>query len=268
MLTMGVDIGSTACKCVILKDGKEIISKAVVSLGTGTTGPKRVVREALAHKGLIIEDIDRTMVTGYGRLTFEDADNQKSELSCHAKGINFLFPSVRTVVDIGGQDVKILSITAKGTLANFVMNDKCAAGTGKFLDVMARTINVQVTELGDIGLSATGEVNISNTCTVFAESEVISKLSTNVKVEDLVAGIHRSVAKRVAALAFRNGIIPEVAMSGGVALNKGVVALLSEELQIKIMVHEDCQLAGALGAAILAAEELTRGVASSRRTDS
>lgn len=260
MLTMGIDIGSTSCKCIILEDGKKIIAKAIVSLGTGTSGPKRVFRDALAQQDLGKSDIDRIMVTGYGRFTFDDADNQKSELSCHAKGVNFVFPSVRTIVDIGGQDVKVLRVNAKGRLENFVMNDKCAAGTGKFLDVMARILNIQVSELGDIGLRATDEVSISNTCTVFAESEVISKLSSNVEIENLVAGIHRSVAKRVAALAFRNGIVQSVAMSGGVALNKGVVALLSQELKSEILVHADCQLAGALGAAVLAAEEVERGV--------
>lgn len=258
MLTMGIDIGSTACKAVVLQDGKEIISKAVISLGTGTSGPKDVFEKVLTDKNLSKEDLNRVLVTGYGRFTFDEADNQKSELSCHAKGVNLLFPTVRTIVDIGGQDVKVLRVSPKGTLENFVMNDKCAAGTGKFLDVMARIINVGVDELGDLGLKATDEVSISNTCTVFAESEVISKLSTNIQIENLVAGIHRSVAKRVAALAFRNGIVPDVAMSGGVALNKGVVALLSQELKVDIMVHEDCQLAGALGAAVIAHEELQK----------
>lgn len=260
MLTLGIDIGSTACKCVILRDGTEIISKAIVPLGTGTSGPQSVFEQALAQQNLVKADVDRILVTGYGRFTFEAADSQKSELSCHAKGVNFLFPSARTIVDIGGQDVKVLRVNAKGMLENFVMNDKCAAGTGKFLDVMARIINVSVAELGDIGLAATDEVSISNTCTVFAESEVISKLSTHVKIENLVAGIHRSVAKRVSALAFRNGIVPDVAMSGGVALNKGLVALLGQELKSQILVHEDCQLAGALGAAVLAKDELIRGV--------
>ena len=260
MLTLGIDIGSTACKCIILKEGKEIIAKAIVSLGTGTSGPQAVFEQALAQRNLVKADIDRIMVTGYGRFTFDAADSQKSELSCHAKVVNFLFPTARTIVDIGGQDVKVLRVNAKGMLENFVMNDKCAAGTGKFLDVMARIINVSVADLGDIGLAATDEVSISNTCTVFAESEVISKLSTHVNIENLVAGIHRSVAKRVSALAYRNGIVPEVAMSGGVALNKGLVALLGQELKSQILVHEDCQLAGALGAAVLAKDELIRGV--------
>lgn len=258
MLTLGIDIGSTACKAVVLKDGREIISRALIQLGTGTSGPKDVFVLVLNKAGVSREQIKRVMVTGYGRFTFEEADSQKSELSCHAKGVNFLFPSVRTIIDIGGQDVKILKVSPKGLLENFVMNEKCAAGTGKFLDVMARIVNVRVDELGEIGLKATEEVSISNVCTVFAESEVISKLSSNVRIENLVNGIHRSVAKRVSALAFRNGIIPDVAMSGGVALNQGVVALMEQELKTDIMVHPDCQLAGALGASVLAYEEFIK----------
>ncbi len=258
MLTMGIDIGSTACKGIILEDGNKIVARAVVSLGTGTKGPKKVFEDALAVNCLTREDIQRIMVTGYGRFTFDDTDSQKSELSCHAKGVAFLLPSARTIIDIGGQDIKVLRVKAKGILENFVMNDKCAAGTGKFLDVMAGVINVKTEELGNIGAEATEEVSISNTCTVFAESEVISKLSANVRIENLVAGIHRSVAKRVAVIAYRNGIVKDVAMSGGVALNKGVVSALGQELKTEILVHADCQLAGALGAALFAWEELTK----------
>lgn len=258
MLTMGIDIGSTACKCIILRDGQDVIARAVVPLGTGTVGPSRVFGEALAVNNLKRSDIDRILVTGYGRFTFDETDSQKSELSCHAKGVSFLLPSARTIIDIGGQDVKAMRVSTKGMLENFVMNDKCAAGTGKFLDVMAGILNVKTAELGDIGEGSTEEVSISNTCTVFAESEVISKLSSNVKIEDLVAGIHRSVAKRVAALAYRNGIVRDIAMSGGVALNKGVVTALGQELKTNILVHQDCQLAGALGAALFAWEELLK----------
>jgi len=260
MLTLGLDIGSVACKCIILKDGQEIIARAVVPLGTGTSGPQKVFQDALDVQNLTRADISRILVTGYGRFTFDDTDSQKSELSCHAKGISFLLPSVRTIIDIGGQDIKVLRVNAKAMLENFSMNDKCAAGTGKFLDVMAGILNVKTRELGKIGEEATHEVSISNTCTVFAESEVISKLSTGVKIRDLVAGIHRSVAKRVATLAYRNGIVKDVAMSGGVALNKGVARALSQELKTEILVHEDCQLAGALGAALLAREEMIKGV--------
>ena len=256
MLTMGIDIGSTTCKSVILQDGEEILAKSVVSLGTGTSGAQRVFEEVLNARKLKRADINRILVTGYGRFTFSESDAQKSEIMCHAKGISFLLPEVRTLIDIGGQDVKALRLSEKGTVLNFVMNDKCAAGTGRFLDVMARILDVKTTELGRIDEKATEIVSISNTCTVFAESEVVSKLSSNVALPDLVAGIHASVAKRVAGLAFRNGLVPRIAMSGGVALNQGVVRALARELEAEILVHGDCQVAGALGASLYAYEEL------------
>ncbi len=258
MFTVGIDIGSTTCKSVIINDGSIIVGRAIVPFGTGTIGPKRVYQSVLDSCGLSRDDIERTLVTGYGRFTFDDADNQKSEMSCHAKGVNFIIPSARTIIDIGGQDAKALRINPNGMLEDFVMNDKCAAGTGKFLDVMAGILNVKVADLGIISEHSQVEVSISNTCTVFAESEVISKLSMNVAIEDIIAGIHRSVAKKVAALVYRNGIVKDVAMSGGVALNKGVVGAMRKELKTDILVHEDCQLAGALGAALFAWEEAVK----------
>jgi len=256
MFTMGIDIGSAACKCVILKDGKNIAGKAVFPLGTGTKGPQKVFEMALADAGICREDLNRIMVTGYGRFTFDPADSQRSEITCHAAGIHFLLPDVRTVLDIGGQDIKVLRLNDRGGVENFVMNDKCAAGTGRFLEVMARVLNVKTEELGALSMQSTQEISISNTCTVFAESEVISKLSSGVSLPDLVAGIHSSVAKRAVALAYRNGIEREVAMSGGVALNSGIVAALTKEIKMPIQVHELSQFAGALGAAIHASREL------------
>ncbi len=258
MYTLGIDIGSTACKCIILSDGKEIAGKGLYPLGTGTIGPKMVFESALKDAGLTREDIHTVLATGYGRFQFDGADSQKSEMTCHATGIHFLMPSARTIVDIGGQDIKALRLDAQGRLDNFVMNDKCAAGTGRFLDVMAGVLNVKTYELGPISDDAQSVVSISSTCTVFAESEVISLLSNNVRIPDLVAGIHASVAGRVAALVFRNGIVPDVTMSGGVALNHGMVRALSAELKTPITVHPLCQYAGALGAALIAYREATK----------
>ena len=252
ILTLGIDIGSTACKCVVLEDGTRICSRAVVPLGTGTKGSAQVYEQALEEAGLTEQDLALRAATGYGRFNFARADVQRSELNCHAAGIHLLLPEVRRVIDIGGQDIKVLSLTDTGSLNNFVMNDKCAAGTGRFLNVMAQVLNVKTEELGEIDEQAQQVVSISNTCTVFAESEVISKLSADVAIPDLVAGIHASVAKRVAALALRIGIVPPVAISGGVALNKGVVRALERELNTGILVHEDCQFAGAIGAAVFA----------------
>jgi predicted CoA-substrate-specific enzyme activase len=253
---MGLDIGSTACKSIILRDGEQILARSVVPLGTGTVGPRKAFGEALDLAGVARSEIDRILLTGYGRFSFDDADGQMSEVSCHARGIYFLLPSVRTVVDIGGQDVKALRLSEKGALENFVMNDKCAAGTGRFLGVMAGVMNVKTEDLGALSEGATEEVSISNTCTVFAESEVISRLSAGVRLADLTAGIHASVAKRVASLVFRGGVVRDVALSGGVALNRGVVRALARELKIDVLVHPDCQMAGAIGAALFARQQL------------
>ncbi len=255
LLTLGIDIGSTACKCVVLKDGAEIMSKAVVPLGTGTVGALQVYERALELAGISEEELAIRAATGYGRFGFEHMDIQRSELNCHAVGVHFLMPEVRTVIDIGGQDIKVLRIAPAGSLSSFVMNDKCAAGTGRFLSVMAQILNVKVEELGSIDAHAKEAVSISSTCTVFAESEVISKLSANVALPDLVAGIHASVAKRVAGLVFRNGLECPVTISGGVALNRGVVRALGRELSAEMLIHEDCQYAGALGAALVAYRE-------------
>lgn len=258
MYVLGIDIGSTASKAVIMNEKREICAKAMIPHGTGSIGPQKVYDTILEKSGLSKDDLSMILATGYGRFVFPDADDQKSEISCHAKGIFFINPEIRTIIDIGGQDVKAIRLNEKGIIANFTMNDKCAAGTGRFLENMAKILNVNTVDLGDIAQKATQPAEISNTCTVFAESEVISKLSNNVKIEDLVAGIHKSVAKRVASLAFRNGITEVVAMSGGVALNKGIVSALEQEIKKPIFVHEDCQLFGALGAALFAVEELEK----------
>ena len=185
------------------------------------------------------------------------ADKQMSELSCHAKGASFLFPEVHTVIDIGGQDVKVLHID-NGAMTNFQMNDKCAAGTGRFLDVMARVLEVKVEDLGRLGAMSTKKVGISSTCTVFAESEVISQLSMGTDKCDIIDGIHRSVAHRVTGLAHRIGVVPDVVMTGGVAQNQGVVNALQEELGVEIKTSPLTQYNGALGAAIMAWQAASR----------
>lgn len=259
MYTLGIDIGSTSSKAVILRDGAELAAHAVEPLGTGTAGPGRVLKKVFALCGLSQPEISYTVVTGYGRMNCDAADEQISELSCHAKGIHFLLPTVHTVIDIGGQDAKAMSITDKGLLAAFQMNDKCAAGTGRFLDVMARVLNVEIGELGPLSQKSSHPVSISNTCTVFAESEVISQLSSNVPIEDIAAGIHSSVAKRVAGMSLRLDRTPDVAMSGGVALNIGVVHAMEQEMGCHILVDPLCQSAGAIGAAVLAWEKRRKG---------
>ena len=250
--TMGIDVGSTASKCVIMKDGAEIVAKSLVAVGTGTSGPARAIAEVLENAQMTREQMDFVLATGYGRNSLDGlADMQMSELSCHAKGAAYLFPDVRTVIDIGGQDVKVIEIE-NGQMRNFVMNDKCAAGTGRFLDVMARVLEVRVEDLGDLGDKSTKEIGISSTCTVFAESEVISQLAAGTDKCDIIAGIHRSVAGRVSGLCNRVGVRDRVVMTGGVAQNYGIVQALENQLQHEIFTSPLTQYNGALGAALFA----------------
>ena len=243
IFTLGIDVGSTASKCIILKDGKEIVGKSLIDVGAGTSGPNRAIEAVLEDAGLKKEDMAFTLATGYGRTSLMDgiADKQMSELSCHAKGAYFLFPKVHTVIDIGGQDVKVLRVE-DGVMTNFQMNDKCAAGTGR----------------GRLGAMSKKQVGISSTCTVFAESEVISQLSMGTDKCDIIAGIHRSVAHRVTGLAHRIGVVPDVVMTGGVAQNQGVVDALEAELGVKIYTSPLTQYNGALGAALMAYQVASR----------
>ena len=256
--TLGIDIGSTASKCVMLADGKEIVAKSLITVGAGTSGPQRAIDAVLTEAGMGKEEIAFILATGYGRNSLENfADHQMSELSCHAKGAAFLFPQVRTVVDIGGQDVKVMRVE-NGAMTNFQMNDKCAAGTGRFLDVMARILEVDVNDLATLGAQSTKYVGISSTCTVFAESEVISQLSQGTDKRDIINGIHESVAGRVAGLAHRVGVQDQVVMTGGVAQNVGVVKALSAQLGHEVHTSPLTQYVGALGAALFAYKRATR----------
>ena len=250
LIVLGIDIGSTTSKCVLMNENKEIIAKQLLVAGIGTDGPGQAVEALFSETGLSWEDISFTVATGYGRLTYDRADDQVSELSCHAAGTNYLLPDVRTVIDIGGQDVKVLSIDGNGRLLNFIMNDKCAAGTGRFLDVMAGILKVDIDELGGHALKAETPSSISSTCTVFAESEVISQLARGEDRDRVIAGICESVANKTASLAKRIPIKPELAISGGVSKNDGVIKFLELKMGHKIFRHEDAQFAGAIGAAI------------------
>ena len=251
---MGVDIGSATTKCVIMRSGEEITASAVYPGGTGTSGAERAVQAALADAALSIGDMDNIIATGYGRNTFKPASKNYSELSCHARGAFFLCPGVRTVIDIGGQDCKAIKLTEGGMLDSFSMNDKCAAGTGRFLEVMAKVLEMELQDLGSYSMGAQSVIDITSTCTVFAESEVISQLSKGADKRGIAAGIHRSVAVKATGIAKRTGIEEPVFFSGGVSQNIGVVRALSQELGMKIQTDPWAQLTGAIGAALLARE--------------
>lgn len=255
---MGVDAGSTASKCVVVDASGNVAATGLYGAGAGTVGPQRAIESALSELGIAADDIACSCSTGYGRHLLDGSDMQMSELSCHAKGAAKLFPGVRTIVDIGGQDAKVLCVNEDGVLENFVMNDKCAAGTGRFLDVMASIFECTVSDLSVYDAQANEVLPISSTCTVFAESEVISKLSRGLPIPDIVAGIHTSVVERTYGLMRRAGVRPAIAMTGGVALNEGLRNRLAERAGNPIATSPLAQFNGALGAALYAREKHER----------
>ncbi len=261
MYFAGVDIGSTMTKIVLLDtDGR------VLSAIKGPTGPEHrqlaneVMKTALEQVRLQLDDISYVVATGYGRFNVPFADRQITELSCHGKGVASLFPNVRTAIDIGGQDAKCMKIN-NSKLIDFVMNDKCAAGTGRFLEVIAATLGIRLDDLGDISLKSTKKIQISNFCTIFAQQEVVSRLSEGEKLEDIIAGLHDALASRVAALARRLKVEPDVVLTGGVAKNAGMVKAMQENLGCELLVPEDPLITGAMGAAILAKEHALEAIA-------
>lgn len=254
--TMGIDIGSTTSKCVVLRDGSEIVATSLYTGGIGTASPDRARAEAMVVAGLKQGELRASAATGYGRNRVENVDHNVSELSCHALGAHMIFPEVRTIIDIGGQDAKVISLSETGKMKDFLMNDKCAAGTGRFLDVMANVLQIPVDGMANLAAEASVPAQISSTCTVFAESEVISQLANGTPMPDILAGICESVASRTASLAKRIPIVPEVTMSGGVAQNAAVRNALARHLGVEICFSKLAQLFGAIGAARYAYEKL------------
>jgi len=252
VITLGVDIGSASSKAVIMKNGREVIAEAVVQAGTGTSGQKRVFDEIFSLSGFSWGDIDYTVATGYGRFSIKEADREISEITCHGQGIAFLCPSARTVIDIGGQDAKAISLDERGNIVNFFMNDKCAAGTGRFLENMSRVLEMDIEDMERCHFLATEPAPVSSTCAVFSESEIISLLSRGVNRNDIVAGVHQSIATKACALASRAGIVDDIVMCGGVARDRGVVDAITKKLGRKVTVAPHPQVTGALGAALLA----------------
>ena len=261
MFLAGVDIGSTMTKVVIMDEDEKICSRIVAHTGAEHRRlANRVMEEALKQANLPFDEISYVVATGYGRVNVPFADRQITELSCHAKGVSSLFPNVRTAIDIGGQDAKGMKIS-HGNLVDFVMNDKCAAGTGRFLEVISDALGIKVEDLGNISLRSTNKVKISSTCTIFAQQEVVSYLSEGTPLEDIVAGLHNAIAGRVVRMVRRLKIEPDVVLTGGVAKNVGVVRAVRENLGCEIFVPEDPLLSGALGAAILGKEIVLKALA-------
>ena len=258
MYFVGIDIGSAATKAAAVDLQGEVLSTAVIPMGTGTRGSTAALDALYQAGGLDPAQRGGIIATGYGRLNFKGADTQLSEIICHAKGVKKVLPTVHTIIDIGGQDSKAIRVSDKGTIEQFVMNDKCAAGTGRFLEVMCKVLDLGIDEMGPVSLTAKEALDISNTCTVFAESEVIALLSRGTAKEDIIAGVHFSVAAKACALAQRVGARREVVLCGGAAKNGGVADAIEKELGAPLAVAQNPQLTGALGAALLAYEEQMR----------
>ncbi|MFC2068584.1 acyl-CoA dehydratase activase, partial [Chloroflexota bacterium] len=247
---------STMTKVIIIDSNSEICARVTKHTGAEHRHmANKVMEEALGQANLPFDEITYVIATGYGRINVPFADGQITELTCHARGVARLFPSVRTAIDIGGQDAKGMKIS-NGKLIDFVMNDKCAAGTGRFLEVLASILGLKLEELGNISLKSTKKVMINSTCTVFAQQEVTTYLSEGIALEDIMAGLHDAIALRVFKIVKRLKIEPVVVFTGGVAKNIGVVKALKEKLECEILVPDDPLLSGALGAALLG-QELT-----------
>ena len=253
----GIDSGSTSTDVVILDNNGKIASTTIIPTGGGALiSADKSLELAIGKAGIKKESIVRIVTTGYGRAYLDRGDDSITEITCHAKGAHYLNPDARTVIDIGGQDIKAISVDGSGTVKTFLMNDKCAAGTGRFLEMMARTLGLSLEEMSTKGLTWKENVVVSSMCTVFAESEVVSLVAQNKAVEDIVHGLNVSVASKVGALVARLGDKGTGAymMTGGVAQNQGVVQALEEKLGAKLCICEEAQLCGALGAALFAYE--------------
>lgn len=253
----GVDVGSTQTKAVIINEDAEIISESLIDTGANVVlAAQNAFKHALAAAKVSEEEVEYVIGTGYGRYRVTFGNEQVTEISCHGRGAVHMFPNTRTVVDMGGQDTKAISVNEHGEIVDFCMNDKCAAGTGRFLGAAAAALDIALDDLGATALQHQKAVRISTTCTVFAESEVLSWLGKGKKIEDILWGVHQSIAIRSAGLMRRVGINDEVTFTGGVTRNIAMVAALEEKLGIKLNVSEQSHYMGALGAALFALDHI------------
>jgi predicted CoA-substrate-specific enzyme activase len=255
-----VDIGSTMTKVVVW--GENVLSTFI-----GPTGAEyrllahQVVQDALRQAHLSFEDLAYVISTGYGRMNVPFADGQITEVTCHGRGVFHLFPQARTIIDIGGQDSKAIKLNPEGKIDNFAMNDKCAAGTGRFLEVIAESLAVDLKELGELSLKAQTPVKISSICTVFAEQEVVGHLAEGKRLEDVLAGLHEAFASRIHSMAEQVKVEPPVVLTGGGAKNVGLRKALERRLGYELLVPPEPLITGALGAALLAKEQWKKAAA-------
>jgi predicted CoA-substrate-specific enzyme activase len=251
----GVDVGSTQTKAIILDEARRILARVLISTGANVTrAAEQVFLEACQSAGLHRKAASYVVGTGYGRYKVSFGDAQITEITCHARGAHFLFPNTRTVVDMGGQDTKAIRVNPDGSVVDFSMNDKCAAGTGRFLSAAADVTGIALDEIGPVSLQATQPVRLTSVCTVFVESDIMSYLAQRKTVEDILGGVHKAIATRTMALVRRVGVEDEVTFTGGVSRNVGMVKALEGVLGRPLNVSPDGHFMGALGAALFAVE--------------
>ena len=249
----GVDVGSTQTKAIIINEDNKIIGRSLVDTGANVVmAAEKSYQQALDDNNIREEEIEYVVGTGYGRYRVTFGNTQVTEISCHARGAVHMFPKTITVVDMGGQDTKAIRVSPTGEIVDFCMNDKCAAGTGRFLGAASTALDIPIDELGPTALKAQKPIRISTTCTVFAESEILSWLGKGKKIEDILWGVHQSIASRSAGLMRRVGVEEEVTFTGGVAKNVGMIKALEERLEVNLNVSEESHYMGALGAALFA----------------
>jgi len=253
MITAGIDVGSISAKAVLFENNNVMASQVILTGYNSQNAGRQVFDRVLKQAGLEAGQVAKIVATGYGRNSIAFAHKAVTEITCHAAGAFFLDRRTRTIIDIGGQDSKAIALDDSGKVKDFAMNDKCAAGTGRFLEVMARALEVDLDAFGAMSLTADHAAAISSLCTVFAESEVISLIARGEQRANIIAGIHASVASRVVSMAKRVGVRAPIMMTGGVSKNIGVVKALEEKLSANLMVSDRAQVTGALGAAIIAA---------------
>lgn len=257
MYVMGIDSGSTSTNAVIMNADKKIIASTVVRTGAKSAdSAARALEEVLKAAGLIKDDLFYIVSTGYGRVSIDFADENVTEISCHGRGAHYFNPAIRAILDIGGQDSKAIHLNQAGEVTDFVMNDKCAAGTGRFLEMIARTLEIDVSELGPAALTSTEEIEITSMCSVFAESEVISLIANNKEKPDIAWGVCKAIANKAYSLLKRVGMEEEFMMTGGVAKNPGVVKAVEERIGSKLYICQEPEIVGAAGACLYALDKI------------
>jgi predicted CoA-substrate-specific enzyme activase len=256
----GVDVGSTQTKAVVINEAKHIVGRALIDTGANVIlAAEQAFTEALKSANVREEEVEYVVGTGYGRYRVTFGNTQVTEISCHGRGAVHMFPGTHTVLDMGGQDTKAIRVRPTGEIVDFCMNDKCAAGTGRFLGAASSALDIPLDQLGPTALRSERPVRISTTCTVFAESEVLSWLGKGKKIEDILQGVHQSIAARSIGLLRRVGVEEEITFTGGVARNIGMIAALQKGLNAKLNVSDDSHFMGALGAALFALDHVLTG---------